>query len=108
MPIDAIFSSGVITKGVRDLQSLYRSDPERLDAIQRNLDKLEKWAHGNFMGFNKTKCKGLHLSKSNPGYQYRLGDEQAQSSPAQNDLGVLVGERLSMTWQYELTAQKAN
>ncbi|KAK4816072.1 hypothetical protein QYF61_011296 [Mycteria americana] len=55
--------------------------PEGRDVIQRDLDNLEKWACVNLMRFNKAKCR---------------------------DLGVLVDEKLDMSQQCALTAQKAN
>ena len=58
--------------------------------------------------FSEDKCKVLHLCQDNPKHKCRLGREWLESSPEEKDLGVLIDVRFNMSWQWELTAQKAN
>jgi len=44
-------------------------DPiEGKDAIQKDLNRLEKWTYEKQMGLTKAKCKVLHLGQDNHKY----------------------------------------
>jgi len=103
-----IFISDLHSKIECTLSRLAVDTPEGWDAIQGDLDKLEKWACVNLRRFNKAKCKVLHLGRGSPCYQYRLGDEGIESSSAEKDVGILVGEKLNVSQLCLLIAQKAN
>ncbi|GAB0182112.1 cAMP-dependent protein kinase inhibitor alpha [Grus japonensis] len=76
--------------------------PEGHAAIQRDLDRLEKWANRKVMKFTKEKCEILHLRRNNPKQQYVLEANHLESSFAEKDLGILVDTKLNMNQQRRL------
>jgi len=82
--------------------------PQGHAAIQRDLNRLEKWAERNLMNFNKGKFEVLHLGRTNPMHQYLLVATQLESILAEKDLGITVDMKLKMRQQCAFAAKKAS
>ncbi|KAF7246710.1 RNA-directed DNA polymerase from mobile element jockey [Varanus komodoensis] len=81
---------------------------EQVLQIQKDLDRLWKWAGDNRMAFNVDKCKVLHLGHRNRCHKYRLGDKWLESSTCERDFGVLVDCRLNMSQQCDAVVKRVN
>ena len=79
------------------------SSIEERDTSQRDLDTIQNWAYKNLKRFNKAKCIVLHLGWGDPGMC-----TDWEISPVEMDLGILVDDKLDVSKQSVLAAQKAN
>lgn len=81
-------------------------EPDICTAIQRHINRLEKWAKEEVMMFNKGKCQALQLRKNSLMCQDMLGADQTEGRLAEKHLSEDI--KLNTHQQCTLASKKVN
>jgi hypothetical protein len=89
-------------KGLKIIESL-----QDKDRLQQTLDSLCEWAEKWSMQFNVSKCKIMHIGRSNPGHKYYMYGEELKEVEEETDVGILIHRSMKPSRQCEKAAQTA-
>lgn len=71
--------------------------PEGCTAIQKALDRLERWAGRNLVKTNMMKCKILHMVRNNCQHKDIVGAILLERCSAERGVEVLMDIKLNMS-----------
>ena len=77
-------------------------------ALQRDLDRMDRWAEANEMKFNKIKCWILHFGHNNPRRHYRPRAEKLEDNSEEKNLVMSAEAQLNMSYKCAQVANRAN
>ena len=60
------------------------------------------------MLFNVSKCKKIHMGRSNTNYEYSMGGRVLEAVESEKDVGVAIHKSLKPSLQCARAASKAN
>ena len=80
---------------------------ENCRQLQNCLDNLLIWAETWCMDFNTSKCKVMHIGRSNNKHAYFMNGLQLLSSDKERDIGVIINHNLKPTMQCHEAARRA-
>ena len=76
-------------------------------SLQADLDCLVHWSDIWQLPFNESKCKVLHLGRTNPHYQYSMRGIPMSCTHVEKDLGVHIDDELKFRLHASTVAAKA-
>ena len=88
-------------------------DTSDTQVLQEDLDTLSRWSEDWLLQFNPSKCKVMHVGRSNQHHDYTMKqpdgtDEKLETSRLERDLGVQVADTLKATTHCQIAARKAS
>ena len=75
--------------------------------LQQDIDSLVKWSNEWQLPFNVSKCKSLHLGRSNPNHIYRIQNRIVDQVTEEKDLGVIINNQMKFHQHTSIAASKA-
>jgi hypothetical protein len=101
---------GSIVKIFADDTKLFRQidNDEDKRKLQADLTELVKWSERWQLQFNETKCKVLHLGRTNAQQQYSMNGVILDVTEEEKDLGVVVDKELKFDKHIAAAIKKAN
>ena len=66
------------------------SDPNDIELLRNDLQKLDKWSSDWQMQFNVDKCTVMHFGHKNQQNEYSLGNNSLKISASERDLGIII------------------
>ena len=82
--------------------------PEDTTLLQDDINKLSAWSAEWQLPFNTTKCKSLHLGRSNTNHTYSINNNPLEQISQEKDLGIIIDNKLKFHEHVSYAANKAN
>lgn len=79
-----------------------------VEALQRDMKRLDDWSDKWLLSFNVGKCKTMHIGHNNQQADYQLKGNTLQKTTQEKDLGIIVSNNLKSSEHVATVAAKAN
>ena len=84
-----------MSKFVDDTKLCHRArNPDNINELQEEINKLLEWANKWQMSFNVDKCSVMHIGHNNIQSNYNMSNQQLLTTDQQRDMGIIITEDL--------------
>ena len=84
------------------------NSPEDTTLLQEDINNLSAWSAEWQLPFNTTKCKSLHLGRTNSNHTYSINNSPLEQINQEKDLGILIDNKLKFHEHVSYVVNKAN